>query len=231
MAEHPITPLPIPPDVTGVILFGGSFDPVTRAHVALAAAARDAVAPDAWLLFVPAERSPHKPSGPIASDPDRVAMLQTATRVVERCGVWTDEIDRARAGEPSYSVETLERAKRTLGHASRLWLLIGADQAAAFHRWREYRRILDLAEPIVLLRPPLASAEDLRRTLRESEAWSEREVERWTQRIAPAPVMEDAATRARALLLQGSGDREDLESLVDPAVLEVIERRGIYQSA
>ncbi len=210
----------------GVLLVGGTFDPPHVAHVELARRAREACRPGAALAFVPAERSPHKDTGPVASDADRVEMLTLAIEGIERAGVWTDEIDRARGGEPSYWVETLDRARRLAGDA---WLgfVIGADQAVAFDRWREARRILDLAEPVVLLREPWGTAELLLGAMRGF--WSAAELDRWASWCVDVGTIDVSATEIRGLL---ASDRENarLESLLAPGVLGLIRERGLYRA-
>lgn len=221
-----MTPLPVPRDARGVVVFGGTFDPVHRWHVRIAAAVRRRVFPrGGWIVFVPAARSPLKDGGPVASDADRVAMLRLATRRLARAVVWTDEIDRAAGGRPSYTVETLGRMRRVLGRAP-LRLLIGADQAAQFHRWREYRRILALAEPVVVLRPPVRSKSALRRALERSGAWSAAEVEEWLGRVVPVEVRDISSSAIRAALGRGGDGR--VRRAVPPAVAAYIRERGLY---
>lgn len=211
----------------GVLLVGGTFDPPHRAHVELARRARDRRCAGAGLVFVPAARSPHKSSGPLASDSERVAMLEFAIERVEHAGVWTDEVDRAVSGEPSYWVDTLERARMLVGDA---WLgfVIGADQAVAFDRWREARRILELAEPVVLLREPWGSADALLDAMRD--AWSDAELERWASWCVDVGTIDVSATEIRAMLRD---DRESarLESVLSPGVLGFIRERGLYGSS
>ncbi|MEL7483218.1 MAG: nicotinate-nicotinamide nucleotide adenylyltransferase [Planctomycetota bacterium] len=220
-------PIPMPIEVnsdTGVLLVGGTFDPPHVAHIELPRGARDARRPGAGLVFVPAGRSPHKAVGPVASDADRVAMLDYLLKGVEHAAVWTDEVDRADAGEPSYWVNTLERARSLVGGA---WLgfVIGADQAVAFDRWREARRILELAEPVVLLREPWGSPEVLLDAMRD--AWSDGELERWASWCVDVGTIDVSATEIRALLRD---DRENarLESVLSPGVLGFIRERGLY---
>jgi nicotinate (nicotinamide) nucleotide adenylyltransferase len=212
-----------------VLLAGGVFDPPHRAHVAMPVAARDSImGPGAWLVLVPAARSPLKAAGPRVADADRLAMLRLAIKDEERAAIWTDEVDRAGAGaNPSYWIETLERARRALGHSVTLRFAIGSDQAADFHRWHRPREVLGLAAPIVLLREPLATAEAVLGALRASGFWSASELVAWQRWIWPGAVMAGSATDARAAATRG--DDTVLVRLVGPAVLRYIRERGLYR--
>ena len=234
--ETSVTVPPIPPESTGAVVFGGTFDPPTVAHIQMARASRDEMAPGSWLLFVPAARSPHKQEGPSASDADRLTMLHAAIASCPRASIWTDELDRARGGAaPSYMIESLRR----LGAARpglHLRLLIGADQAVAFARWRSAREIIELAEPIVMLRAPSETGEALLDAMRTSGAWSDAELAQWAGRIASIPARGASATEAREILegLAGGGleqaQKERLNALLAPEVLEIIADRGLYRS-
>ena len=59
-------------------LFGGTFDPIHRGHIALAQAARDQFGL-ARILFVPANVPPHKQKQPLSSFAQRYAMVALAT--------------------------------------------------------------------------------------------------------------------------------------------------------
>jgi len=209
-----------------VVLFGGTFDPPHRAHVELADLARRRVARThantPWLVFVPAARSPHKPNPPIASDRQRIAMVRLATADLPRCTIWTDEIDRARAGEPSYWADTIARAREAVGPVVPLWFLVGSDQAVRFHRWRQPRRILELADPLVLPREPITAADALRQAMAETGAWSEPELDRWTRAFVPIEALRAASTAVR------EGGTETPGTPMAPAVLEYARREGLY---
>jgi nicotinate-nucleotide adenylyltransferase len=223
--SQPITPLPIPPDTRTILLYGGAFDPPHRAHVQLPHLVARAACPDAILLYIPAAQSPLK-SSPAAADSHRLAMLRLATKSLPRAAIWTDELDRAAASPspiPSYWIDTLRRAAQAAPHAQ-LHFLIGADQAADFHRWREYRDIVALATPLVVLRPPIDSSEKLRARLIESAAWTPVEIEQWLARIVPTPLLEDSATAIREKLAQGICEIPEL----DPAVHDYIRRHRLY---
>lgn len=241
----PITPMPVAPGASLVVLIGGTFDPPHRAHLELPIRVRDELERRAgcegngWLVYVPVARSPHKGTGPVAPDADRLKMLELAIagrEVGGRVGVWSDEIDRAAAspGAPSYTVDTLARARAWLdAHGSnkaQLRLLIGADQALAFHKWRDPARIMALAAPVVMLRPPVASAAALLDGLRATRAWSEGELREWGNRIVDPGLMDAAATSVRALLARDAENNEKLRELLDERVLEHIRSNRLYQT-
>lgn len=200
MTPPPPTPLPITEDCRHVALFGGTFDPPHLAHVNLADLARQdlqrRVAAPACLVFVPAARSPHKDNAPTATDAQRLAMLRLATAGLEHAAIWTDELDRATRGEPSYWARTLERATAVLGDRT-LWFIVGADQAASFHRWRQPREMLQLAAPLVMPRHPIATAADLRASMAAANFWNEKELDQWAESFVDIDLLRAASTEVR----------------------------------
>jgi len=227
VSETPITPVPLPEGAKSPLLFGGTFDPVTRAHVELGLESMTLRGFDA-LVFVPAARSPHKTIGPVASDADRAEMLRLATRDEPLAAVWTDEIDRAGDGHPSYWIDTIRRARAwglTRGVDAGAFL-IGADQAGAFHRWRDARWLFDHAEPLVMLRTPADSIDDLVLSLDVSGAWSADDLDLWRSRLVETPLHDSSATSVRERL--STGDRAALIGLMDGRVLDYIESGQMY---
>lgn len=151
-------------------------------------------------------------------------MLRLATARVARCVIWTDEIDRARRG-PSYWIHTLGRAMRAMPPGAQLRFLIGSDQAVAFHRWRDYRQILILAEPVVMLRPPHRSIDGVLRAMRKTGAWSTPELEQWEGWIDDADAVNVSSTRARSSFRVHAADDA---RLIAPSVRAYIKRRALY---
>lgn len=220
-----------------VVLFGGSFDPPHRAHAALPELVRAALprAERACLLYIPAARSPHKQRGPLASDAQRVEMLRLAIKDVAHAVVWTDEVDRACSGTPSYTIDTVRRARAWLdangSEHVRLRLLIGADQAAKFHTWREPRGIIELAEPLVMLRRPSESVDEMRAAMALSAFWSMAESVAWDRRVVAIDVDPVSATEVRRLLAGSPTERLSARGLLTPAVWKFIEDHGLYRAA
>lgn len=226
----PVTPLPLPPSATHAVLFGGSFDPPHLAHAKIPPVVRDRrFGPGAWLLYIPAARSPHKDQIPAAPDADRMTLLRLATRAVDRSMVWADEINRSTqsgGGGPSYTVDTVRRARSVLPDSIKLSILIGSDQAAAFHTWREPREILALAEPVVMLRPPHLFPDSALDPIRAASFWTGPELKRWEGAIDAQSVMDASSTVLRGQL---AAHDAGAATLLDPRVLKYIEDHDLYR--
>ena len=186
-------------------LFGGSFDPVHAGHVALTVTLLERSLADV-VHVAPAGRSPHKTGGPApAAAADRLDLVRLAFAGLDR--VIVDDRELARPG-PSYTIDTLAELAAEFP-ADRWRLVMGADQAAAFDRWREPRRVLDLAEPVVIARGPIRLAAPL---------------------LERALVVDDfrhpaSATAIRADLAAGRLPGPDI---LPGAVAEAIVRRRLY---
>jgi nicotinate-nucleotide adenylyltransferase len=196
----PITPLALPKGVRTLLVFGGSFDPPHFGHEIASLTSLAGFDPATTrILLVPAARSPHKADGPRASDRQRLAMVRLVARGYKHVLVWTDELDRAAAGKPSYSIETLRRLRRVIPPGVKLRLLIGTDQAVAFHRWKSPRAIIKVAEPLVLRRRPIVTARALGKAM-DHMFWTRAELASWEARLAENILSPESSTAARAAI-------------------------------
>jgi nicotinate-nucleotide adenylyltransferase len=127
---------------TGV--FGGTFDPIHVAHLAVAEAARDTYGLRR-VLFVPAAQPPHKPDRPITPVEHRVAMVEAA--ISGNAGFKISRIEVDRPG-PSYTVDTL-LALRQADPGGHLALILSAESYAELPTWHRAEGILELADLIV----------------------------------------------------------------------------------
>lgn len=120
-----------------VAIFGGSFDPVHRGHLAMATLAR-AVAGLEEVLFMPAAVSPFK-QGTVATAAQRFEMLgiALADAAMDWAGVSDFELKRP---APSYSWETL-RHFRVLEPETEWYWILGTDQWEQIDRWAEPERL------------------------------------------------------------------------------------------
>lgn len=234
-----VLPQELKADQTHVILVGGSFDPVHIAHIQIAVEARATLPePDwraSWLVFVPAGTSPFKvgpgPAGPsrtlAPTAAQRVELIQLAIRSVDRACVWTDEIDRASIHEvPSYTIDTVRRAIAARP-GLHLRFMIGADQAASLHRWREARELIRLAQPLCVLRPPMTTISELRQSLDASGVWSPQEIAIVSQCAVQTSLLKISSTAIRAAIASGASARELPE--LDHLVAARIDELGLYR--
>lgn len=206
------------PESASLLVYGGSFDPPHLAHVRLPEAVRTAIGAD-YLLYVPAACSPHKVAQTQTPAAHRVAMLRIALRDAAQSLLWLDEIERAGDGQPSFTVETLRRLRSLLPPHVRLRLLIGADQVLHFHRWREAQAIVQLAEPVVMLRPPHTQESLL------VQVADDHQRQQWAARIVQVPMMAECSTGIRAAL---SGGQVSVAGL-DPQVFAYIRSHNLYR--
>ncbi len=208
-----------------LVFYGGTFDPVHDGHLAIARAARDALA--ATIRLMPAADPPHR-APPGATAAQRAEMLALAIAGEPRLRVDRRELDRA---GPSYSIDTLRGLRAEHGGEAPIALLVGADSFAALPTWHEWRGLFELAHFVVADRPgsPLDGvlSPELEATL----------AGRWCDAPAalaesPAgrvlrlrqPLQDESATAIRERI--AAGGRWDDE--VPPAVADYIRRHGLY---
>ena len=133
-------------------IFGGTFDPIHIAHLAVAEEAAETLGLER-VLFVPAGTPPHKPDGAITDAEHRLAMVELAIAGNERFATDRRELDRPGR---SYTIDTLESLRRET--PSDLVLIVSADSFLGLMSWREPRRILELARIAVAPRDGYPSA-------------------------------------------------------------------------
>ena len=129
-------------------IFGGTFDPIHKAHVAMARVAADQFQLDR-VLIIPASNPPHKSSSTYAPYEDRLRMAEAACRGEPRFLVSRLEEGPGR----SYSIDTIERVRATLGPSDELFFLIGADAFADIESWHRWRDVVGAVRFIVVSRP------------------------------------------------------------------------------
>ena len=132
--------------MTRIGLLGGSFNPAHRAHRRISLAALAELGLDEiWWLVSPG--NPLKPAAGMASLPARFA---SALKMARRAPIRVTAIERELG--TVYTAETLAALVRRLPQHDFVWLM-GADNLAQFHRWRDWRRIARTMPIAVATRP------------------------------------------------------------------------------
>ena len=131
-----------------VCVFGGTFDPVHKAHLRIAGEAQAQCHLDR-ILFVPAGRPPHKEFEAITPFEDRFRMVEAA------CAAFPCfEASRLeQAPRSSYSIDTIETLKQELRNEAKLFFLIGSDAFDEIESWKRWRDLTSLVTFIVAARP------------------------------------------------------------------------------
>ncbi len=145
-----------PTKMKRIAIYGGTFDPVHSGHLEIARRVSELFAIDEF-LFVPARVAPHKSDREVTSALHRHAMLALATREDPRLCVSTFELE---APERQYTVDTLAHFRSRFGAAVRMFFVMGADSWSEITTWREWQRLMTLANLIVVTRPGYEVASD-----------------------------------------------------------------------
>lgn len=197
-------------------LFGGSFDPVHRAHVEMARAARRDLALDR-VLFLPTATPPHKRDRDQAPALARFAMVELALLDEGRLFVSGFEL----AGdEPSYTVGSLEHFGSVWPRAT-LHLLLGSDSLAEIETWRRWRELPELARLVVFPRP----GHERREIVEGASSTIVEAIDRGRVLFLDHERWEISSTRIRDCLKQGE---DPAEGWVAPRVLNYMRKYHLY---
>ena len=207
--------------VKRVGLFGGCFDPIHRAHIALAKAAANQFNLST-IRFVPTGFPAQKT--PSASFTQRCTMVKIAINNSRDKRLVIDKgetYDSARG--PNYSFETIMRVQKELPD-SELFLILGEDQFVNFRTWKNWKWILQNINLAVCARPhngmdkPKISSKFLLNEFREG----------FKEKIFIVNLKPDdsSSTMVRSYVKKNMG----LGNMIDVDVFEYIKRSKLYQN-
>jgi nicotinate-nucleotide adenylyltransferase len=218
-----------------IALFGGTFDPPHRGHIAVARAALNRLALD-QVLVAPVATQPFKAGTPTSTFADRLAMVRLAVAGIP--GLAASDIDAALPGDqPNYTVDTLERL-RNLHPEDKLFCLVGADSFLTLRHWHRCTDLLLFCDFIVAGRPGFSLEQInsalpsgvkntggqtfpgyVRYTLTGPQGQTTRLI------LLPDLHQDISATEIRSALAEGS----ELEKMLDPAVAAYIHTHALYR--
>lgn len=230
-------------------IFGGSFDPIHRGHLAMARAATDRMGLHE-ILFVPANVPPHKLKQPLTPFVHRYAMVALAAEGEKHFVPSLLEAPEFEAGmhagkrgavsaRPNYTIDTVRKLKRSLRKSDRLFFLIGIDAFRDVAKWHEARALLAECDFVVVSRPGY-SLRDVGESLPEGL----RPPAAVTRAFHKQPATGDlilpgvslhllegvhenvSATAVREAAAQG----KSLARWLDPRVGEYIRKTGLYRT-
>ncbi len=218
-------------------LFGGSFDPVHRGHLALARAAAERFSLRR-ILFVPANVPPHKQTHPVTPFIHRYAMLALATREEKGWAPSLLEAPADGATRANYTIDTVRQVKRTLKKADRLFFLMGMDAFRDIAKWHQSAALLAECEFVVASRPgyslrdvaeslpePLKPKAAVIKPFHKQPAVGDLVLPGLTIHLLEGVHQNISATAVRSAAAQG----KPLGKWVEPRVAEYIRKMGLYR--
>ena len=217
-----------------IAVYGGTFDPVHFGHLAVAKNVVELFEIH-QLLFVPARQAPHKIQREVTPPIHRYAMLALATQDDSRLLVSAVELD---SPERKYTVETLVHFKSQFGDAIELFFVMGADSWSEITTWREWQRVVQLTNHIVVSRPgyemrsegeTVAGVVDVRGWTSERIAKALNAADGPRVYISDAAAVDVSATDIRKAAREGRG--EELQMMVPATVADYILKYELYKKS
>ena len=185
-------------------IFGGSFNPIHIGHLALANyLCENGYVDELWFLVSP--QNPFKQNQTLLDDSIRLKMVKAAIKGYPHFHASDFEFNLPK---PSYTINTLNKLSETYPDRD-FYLLIGADNWAAFDRWKSPEEIMSRHH--VLVYPRLGY--DIPETLPQNV------------RAVDSPLIEVSSTFIRKSIAQ----RKDIRYFLHPAVYEIINNKGLYK--
>ena len=222
-------------------VFGGTFDPIHRGHIALARAALERFKLSR-VLFVPANVPPHRREAPMAAYLHRYTMVALATADQKAFVPSLLEAPEEGAGKPrpNYTIDTIRRLKQQLRKDDKVFFLIGIDAFLPIAQWHQAEALFKECEFIVASRPGHSLADvanALPEALRPPAAVTKPFAKQKAQgslalKGATVHLLEEVNQAVSATAIrQAIGANRPLVKLVDPLVGEYIKKAGLYRKA
>lgn len=195
-----------------IVIFGGAFNPPTRAHLDIATEALYYLDAEK-VLFVPVSDLYKKDDVEISYH--RVNMLNLAIGNFRRLEIDFTEVDAVKL---TYTYETVEKIKSQY-QDKELFLLIGADNLEDFKNWKNQRSIMENCSLLVVNR----NNSSIDEIIESNEILTE-----FKDKIIEAPIEEIEISSTEVRNRIASGELEGLENLVDKEVIEYIIENKLY---
>ena len=195
-----------------IVIFGGTFNPPTRAHLDIATEALYYLDAEK-VLFVPVSDLYKKDDVEISYH--RVNMLNLAIGNFRRLEIDFTEVN---AVALTYTYETVEKIKSRY-QDKELFLLIGADNLEDFKNWKNQRSIMENCSLLVVNR----NNSSIDEIIESNEILTE-----FKDKIIEAPIEEIEISSTEVRNRIASGELEGLENLVDKEVIDYIIENKLY---
>ena len=191
-------------------LFFGTFNPMHRAHLLLANhIAENSDLYQVWFVITP--KSPFKEKASLASDIDRYQMVYDAIKDYPKFSASNIEFGLP---QPNYTSDTLAHLEEQTAYKYEFSFIMGEDNLAHFHKWKNYKALLEQYRILVYprvspLRTPPPVAVDQHPSV---------------QRIK-APIIELSSSYVREQIKLG----HEVRPLLPESVFDFIDAKNLYR--
>lgn len=207
-------------------IFGGSFNPLHVGHINALYAIYKAANFDR-IMVVPASQNPLKEivDGPTADQ--RLEILKVGLADAEFIEIDDQELKR---GGKSFSIDTVTAYSKEVS-TDNLFLIIGIDQFENFDKWKDFDKILNLANLIVLSRPGFQfpfTIEDLPTGLQEMAVEMDRQFVQLKSERSIEFVQIKSSNVSASEVRKKLRSARNVDKLLPIAVEEYIRAQGLY---
>lgn len=217
-------PLTAENPISGIGIFGGTFDPVHIGHLRTAVELRKVLGLREMRL-IPSATPPHR-AQPQTSAEHRLAMLRLA--LDGEPGLTADDCELRRQG-PSYTLDTLQQLRTEVGPNTPLCLCIGMDSLINLNQWHRWQELTNIAHIVVAARPGWHLPQqgeilDFVRTHRASDIESLKNLPTGKLLMMEMTLLPISATGIRQALQR----QESIRYLVPNQVINYIQQHKLY---
>ena len=185
-------------------VFPGSFNPVHIGHLAIANHIAEYEEYDQiWFLVTP--QNPLKKKNDLMDQELRLNLLEQSIEAYDKFKICTIEWDMP---QPTYTINTLQKLRMTYPQY-RFDLIIGADNWATFHRWKDFQTILKNFSVLVY---PRSNAN--RFQINHPNA----------QLLKDAPIIEISGSKIRKAIEEG----KDIRFYMARGIYEIVKNSKIF---
>ena len=193
-------------------IYGGSFNPIHNDHIKLALSFAEQFELDKVTL-IPTNITPLKDNSRIAAGKHRYNMCLLATQ--DHPELEVSDIELRRKGE-SYTSDTIAELKND---DDTLFLIVGADMYVTLDKWHDFRYIFDNVTILAAPRDELSYISIEEKYDEYKALYGCRTI------IAHQAIGELSSTLVREGIASGA----DVSSMIDPRVLEYIQKHDLYR--
>ena len=196
-------------EIQKIGLLGGTFDPIHLGHLIIAEAVINELRLDK-IYFIPAHKHALKSNKKITAPDIRLEMLQIA---LEDYSYYTVSDIELKSENVSFTNNTINifRQYENLSNVD-LFYIIGFDNLTELHLWKDYEKIIESAQLVVVSRPG---------------NYDKKIIKKYENRliIAETPKIDISSTMIRKLIKEN----KHWKSLVTPSVYQYIITHNLYK--